>query len=59
MPDPDAASSAEGGLRVEEVIREDGRRVLYYSWPSEDPPPAQWADRPGTDAGDERPDTDV
>jgi hypothetical protein len=31
------------GLRVDRTTRDDGRYVIYFSWPEEGPPPSEEA----------------
>jgi hypothetical protein len=42
----DARDDLFAGLRVERTRRDDGRYVIYFSWPQEGPPPSE---RPGAD----------
>jgi hypothetical protein len=39
----DARDDPFAGLRVERVVREDGRYVIYFSWPEEGSPSSEGA----------------
>lgn len=43
MSDPGdvALPAAFSSLRAERVVRDDGRYVIYFSWPQEGPPPSE------------------
>jgi hypothetical protein len=45
MSDPDdvALPAAFSSVRVERVVRDDGRYVIYFSWPQERLPPSERA----------------
>ena len=43
------------GLRVEREVRNDGRYVIYFSWPEERSSPSEHAGSASTSAGSSQP----
>lgn len=39
----DARDDLFAGLRAERIARDDGRYVIYFSWPQEEPSPSERA----------------
>jgi hypothetical protein len=57
MSDPGdvALPAAFSSLRVERVVRDDGRYVIYFSWPQEEPPPSERAGADPSSAAKSKP----
>lgn len=51
----DARDDLFAGLRVERVVRDDGRYVIYFSWPEERSSPSERAGTAATSAGSSQP----